>query len=187
MTSIGDRPIRSDRPQRDTTRVATLAVSFVALLVSMLGFVDNHWQVKPHLLPSVGRAKPDENDPRSLMVWVYVKNTGHLDAVVTDVIAKPFPSVVGETASKEPCNHDLEKAEVHPVNDLGVLGEIPRDRIGLVYGAFTLPQSCSDLSSDIGVAVTFKYHDFLHIPYSQTEYIRAKIVKDGPGVPPLNK
>lgn len=184
MASVDDLTIRSDSPRRDTNRVAILTISILALLVSMLSFWEGHELVKPYLRPSLGRALPDKGDWRYLTVWMYVKNTGREDAFVTEVIAKPKPSVIGVSASEQHCNDDLEKAEVHPTDKIGKFGEIPHETTGLLYGSFTLPQSCSDLSLYLVVEVTFKYHDFLHIPYSQTEYIRADIVKGAGLVPP---
>jgi hypothetical protein len=165
----------------------TLTISTLALIVSGLSFLDNHVTVMPKIKVSpMATSMPLTEDPLNVPIWLTIANEGHLDATVTEIDATPFSTVL-QDAQKDACNRDLLNAETNSTRDFGILGDIPKDqrKVGRINPYIKLPKSCSQIPAAIGVALVIKYRDFLHIPYSQTEAVRATLAKDS--TPPVGK
>ena len=82
--------------------------------------------------------------------------------------------------AQDACNRDLLKGETKSTLNFGPFADIPKDRrkVSTINPYITLPKSCSQVPPVIVVALVIKYHDFLHIPYSQTDAVRAILAKD---------
>lgn len=167
------------------TEQLTLIVSILALVVSGLSFLDNHALVMPRLKVVSARSRPETTAPLNVPIWVTLRNEGHLDAIVTEIDATPFSTVLLD--EQDTCNRDLQHAETTPTRDFGRLGEIGKDHVSYINPYIHLPKSCSSIPPQIGVAIVMKYHDFLHIPYSQNESIRATLEKDPVSIPPSGR
>ena len=163
----------------------TLMISALALVVSGLSFLDNHALVMPKLKVVSAISRPETTAPLNVPVWVTLRNEGRLDATLTEIDATPFSTVLPD--QQDACNHDLQHAETTPTRDFGVLGDIGKDHVGSVNPYIHLPKSCSSIPPQIGVAMVIKYHDFLHIPYSQNESIPATLEKDAGSAPSSGK
>jgi len=155
----------------------TLTISTFALVVSGLSFLDNHALVMPRIkvLPAA-KSMPLTSDLLNVPIWLTVRNVGHLDATVTEIDATPFSTILPD--AQDACNHDLTHAETTANRDFGSLGDIATEHVGYINPYIQLPKSCSEMPPVVGVVIVIKYHDFLHIPYSQTEAVRATIAKD---------
>jgi hypothetical protein len=156
----------------------TLTISTFALVVSGLSFLDNHVTVMPKLIVSgPGIAKLIAGDPR-VPIWFTITNAGKLDATITEIDTTPFSRMLLD--EQDECNKALRDAGTTPTRDLGAFGDLPADHRGPINLYITLPKSCSEIPQEIGVDMVIKYHDFLHIPYTQHELRQVFREKDVP-------
>lgn len=168
--------ISPDAQKKRLDRVA-LAVSLLALVVGGFSFIDNHVTVMPKLtMIGPATSRPIPADPLNVPIWFTITNTGKLDATITEIDATPFSRVLFD--KQDDCNKALRDAATIHKTDFGLLGDIQKDHRTYINPYIRLPKICSEIPPEIGVSMVIKYRDFLHIPYTQYEAIRALREKD---------
>jgi hypothetical protein len=149
----------------------TLIISTLALVVSGFSLIDSHVQVMPNLtVVNPGKLAPIAGDPK-VPIWVYVTNKGKLDATITEIDADPQSSLL--LADQDDCNKDLGRVGVTSMDKFGPLGELRSEGVTFINPYITLPKSCHEIPPEITVKLTVRYHDFLHLPYTEHAIIRA--------------
>lgn len=156
--------------------VLTLTISTLALVVSGFSLIDNHAQIMPELaVVNPGFSLPEVNDPR-VPVWVTILNKGKLNATITEIDAEPQSSRLLQ--DQDDCDKALRDAGITKADHFGTLGDLPAGGVTMINPYVTLPKGCSEIPQEIVVRLAIRYHDFLHLPY--TDHVAVRMRREKP-------
>jgi hypothetical protein len=177
-----------DKPQAGKSKkpMSALIISALLLIVTTLMYWESHKanahqnQVdRPYLRPSAGKARPTaKGDKQHFMVWMDVKNVGHLEGTITETSSKPLSGVADEGGPNQMCYQDMRNQAPLRDPNIGVLGKIAREGTGHIGFGMVLPPTCSNIGRHFGVDVTFTYQDESNNVYHQTEDVPVSVEPD---------